>query len=192
MPADSLTVLNPWQNIPRKTTLIFLAAVFFTFATMGIVGDISSMGRQPMPRFLLAVGITGIFAVYYAGISIARRGRRSFWFWIRFLPALVLQFVLMGLLHYWFPDTQQKISETPETAREHNRLGLDSLAISLAISLGYAGFVIVFVSENRRHIRVHTEKAVLESELEAARQVQQVILPGSTENFPRLPRRFGL
>jgi serine phosphatase RsbU (regulator of sigma subunit) len=52
------------------------------------------------------------------------------------------------------------------------------------VCLGYVGFVYVFISEGKRHIRVNTEKATLEAEMAAAREVQQVILPRQGESFP--------
>jgi sigma-B regulation protein RsbU (phosphoserine phosphatase) len=49
---------------------------------------------------------------------------------------------------------------------------------------GYAGFVWVFVTEGKRHLRVHTEKVLLEAEMAAAREIQQVIVPEKGEIFP--------
>ena len=66
----------------------------------------------------------------------------------------------------------------------HNRLSFDALASIVAVALGYTGFVIVFVTEGRRYIKAHTEKAVLDGEMAAAREVQQLILPETGESFP--------
>jgi serine phosphatase RsbU (regulator of sigma subunit) len=91
----------------------------------------------------------------------------------------------MGAMVRWFPDAQQ-----PEQlgaaglGRLESRLAFDGLATFAAVGLGYAGFVFVFVSEGKRHIRVNTEKATLEAEMTAAREVQQVILPRQGESFP--------
>jgi serine phosphatase RsbU (regulator of sigma subunit) len=69
-------------------------------------------------------------------------------------------------------------------ARLQHRLLFDGLAIIASICLGYAGFVFVSVSESRRHIRAQTEKALLEGEMSAAREVQRVMVP---EDIPHVP-----
>jgi serine phosphatase RsbU (regulator of sigma subunit) len=91
----------------------------------------------------------------------------------------------MGSLVRWFPDAPQpKQLGGAELGRLESRLAIDGLATLAAVGLGYAGFVFVFISEGKRHIRVNTEKATLEAEMAAAREVQQVILPRQGESFP--------
>jgi serine phosphatase RsbU (regulator of sigma subunit) len=74
--------------------------------------------------------------------------------------------------------------QAAELARLDSRLTWDGLATIAAVCLGYVGFVYVFIIEGKRHIRVNTEKATLEVEMAAAREVQQVILPPLGESFP--------
>jgi hypothetical protein len=180
MPPELANALNPWRNIPGRILFIFLAAVFFTFSAMGFLGDIAGMGLQSPIRFGGGVALSGIFAIFYAYGGIALRGQ----FWKAFLPLFALQVAAMTLLTNWFPDAPRPMqTNAAETARLQSRLNFDTGAITVVVFLGYAGFVFVFVSESRRHIRVHTEKAVLESEMQAAREIQQMILPGSGESF---------
>jgi hypothetical protein len=161
--------------------VVFLLAVFFVFATFGFANDIIDMGRQPPLRFAVAVVLSGLFAVSYAFTGVTLRGQ----FWKAFLPLFALQFAIMTLLANWLPDAAQPVRMgAAETERLHNRLTFDGLATVAGIFLGYAGFVFVFISEGRRHIRVHTEVARLEGEMAAARQVQQLILPERGESFP--------
>jgi len=72
--------------------------------------------------------------------------------------------------------------------RMESRLAFDGIATIISICLGYAGFVFVSISEGRRHSRVQAEmsrqQALLEGELAAAREVQQVILPEREEAVP--------
>ncbi|MGO9338299.1 MAG: PP2C family protein-serine/threonine phosphatase [Terracidiphilus sp.] len=101
----------------------------------------------------------------------------------------VLQFVTMGVLGNLFPSTPQPRQMDAEAmGRMQSRLAFDGLATIIAMSLSYAGFVIVFVREGRRHARVHAEmsrqQALLEGELAAAREVQEVILPEQVEAVP--------
>jgi serine phosphatase RsbU (regulator of sigma subunit) len=69
-------------------------------------------------------------------------------------------------------------------ARLEGRLTFDTISSIVAVCLGYAGFVYVFIHESRRHIRVSTEKTLLEGEMAAAREVQQVIVPEQGDSLP--------
>ncbi len=173
--------VNPWQTIPRKSIVVFLLAVFFIFTTTGFANDILNMGRQRPLRFGLGVVLSGLFAVSYAmtGITLRRR------FWKAFLPLFALQFVVMGLVSNWLPDAPSRVQMgATELARLHGRLIFDGIAVMAAVSLGYAGFIYVSISEAKRYARTHTEMALLESEMAAARQVQQLILPAQDQSFP--------
>lgn len=180
MATDASKSFNPWDSVPGRSTIIFIAAVFFTFSTMGFLGDISDMGRQHPVRFAGGVLISGLFATIYAYTGVKLRGRS----WMVFVPLFIVQVFAMAMLGHLFPDVQYP---NPMTAAEmnglQNRLNYDSLAITAAVLLAYTGFVVVFISEFRRHIRVHSEKAILDSEMAAARAVQQVIVPENTEKF---------
>lgn len=180
MAPGSTQAHNPWHNIPRRILFLFLVAVFFTFSTLGIVNDIADLGRQPPLRFGLGIALSGLFAVCYAYFGVSRRGR----FWKLFLLIFVMQVLLMGLISNILPDAPRLAANSPEVNRIQSRINFDAIAVTAAVFLGYAGFVYVFVSESRRHIRAHTEMAVYESELEAAQQVQQMIVPASGDIFP--------
>ncbi|MGA9584829.1 MAG: PP2C family protein-serine/threonine phosphatase [Terracidiphilus sp.] len=169
---------SPWRTTPRKYIVIGLLAVFFTFATMGFVNDIMNVGSQTTLRFAVTVVLSGLFAIAYAVTSVALRKR----WWMGIILVFVLQFVVMGSVERWLPAVPQQKQMDP--AQTHNRLAFDGVAIIITVSLGYTGFVFVFVGEGRRHIRVHTEKALLEAEMAAAREVQQVIVPEKGESFP--------
>jgi hypothetical protein len=176
-----MNALNPWRNTPKRSVIVFLVAVFFTFATIGFANDIINMGRQLPVRFALGIALSGFFAVTYALSGIYLRSK----FWKAFLPLFALQFVVMGLVSNWFPNAPRHDQMTAaETARLEGRLAFDGIAIIAAVFVGYSGFVHVFIRESRRHIQVHTEKAILEAEMAAAREVQQVILPEQGEVFP--------
>jgi hypothetical protein len=173
--------VSPWRTTPRKSIVIFLLAVFFTFASFGFASDMIDLGRQPLFRFGLGVVLSGLFAVAYAATGTALRGQ----FWKATIPIFVVQFFVMGALVRWFPDAPQPGHlGAAEMGRLESRLTLDGQATIAAVCLGYVGFVYVFISEGKRHIRVNTEKAALESEMAAAREVQQLILPAQGESFP--------
>ena len=181
MASASTKPASLWSNLSRRNLVIFLAAVFFTFAVMGFLDDISSMGSHSTIHFVIFVLLSGLFAVCYAYVGVSLRNR----WWMAVFPLLVIQVLTMSLLGRWLPSAPglDQLNQD-ETATLTKRLGFDTTAIAVAVVLGYTGFVMVFVGESRRHIRDNKEKAILENEMLAARQVQQLILPESTETFP--------
>jgi hypothetical protein len=178
---DSMNATSPWRTTPRSSVVIFLLAVFCVFGIIGIATDLLDMGGEQPIRFVIGVVATGLFAVAYAFTGISLRGK----FWIAFFPLMALQLFAMTLSANWFPDPPRSAQPSfSEIEHMHGRLTFDAIAIIAAVAMGYAGFVVVFVREGRRHIRAHTEKAILDGEMAAAREVQLVMLPGSGESFP--------
>jgi len=171
--------ISHWRGMPRTSIAIFLLAVFFTFTAMALANDILGMGRAPVLRLGVSILFSGVFAVYYATCGILLRGR----WWIAFIPVFAIQFILGGLMMRWLPDGP-RIAQTPEVLRLESRLNFDASATIIVVCLGYAGFVYVSVSEGKRYGKTRAEMALLETELAAARQVQEVILPNPGEKFP--------
>ena len=172
---------NPLRTTPKRAVIIFLLAVFFTFVTMGLANDIVSLGRQPTIRFVLSLLIAGFSAVCYAVGGISMRSQ----FWKAFIPMFIVHMGLLSFLAHRFPDSPHlRQLDAAQTERLEKRISFDGAATIIAVCLGYAGFVHVFVSESRRHIRAQAEKAQLEAEMAAAREVQQVMLPDKLDSFP--------
>jgi len=176
----NLNTPNPWQTTPRKSIIVFLFAVFLIFASFGLANDVIDMGLQRPLRFGISVVLFGLFALLYAVAGITLRGQ----FWKACLPIFVLQAIVLGLLNNWLPEAPRPAQLNPgEMARLEHRLLFDGLAIMASICLGYTGFVYVSISEGRRHGRAQMEKATLESEMSAAREIQRVIVP---QDLPRI------
>ncbi|UWZ85068.1 PP2C family protein-serine/threonine phosphatase [Occallatibacter riparius] len=172
---------SPWKNVPPRNIVIFLLAVFFVFASLGFVTDVMNMGRQPLGRFWLSVLLSGLFAVGYATGGIALRQK----FWMAVLPLFAAQFLIMALLNKQMPDSRQPTQYGPaETQRLHARLALDGNGVVVCVILGYIGFLTVSISEGRRHARLRGEKAALDSEMAAAREIQRAMVP---EELPPTP-----
>jgi hypothetical protein len=170
-----------WRTTPPKLIAIFLLAVFFLFASFGFVTDATGMGRQSTLHFVLSVVLTGLFAMSFlvAGLSFRRR------WWIAVLPLLVLQNVCMNLLSHWLPDAPPLIQlDSVQLSRFHSRLVFDGVAVTVSVVLGYIGFIIVSVGEARRRIGIESEKAAIETELAAAREIQRIMVP---EELPPTP-----
>ena len=165
---------SPWQTTPLRSKIIFLAAVFFVFVGIAITNDVINMGRTLPQRFAASALINGVFAVCYAASGIILRRK----VWKPFIPLFILQFTTMGVLGHFFPDRPPAAHlDAVATAALQSRMAMDGSGIILSVLLGYVGFVWVSVSEGRRYIRTQTEKAQLESEMAAAREVQQMMVP---------------
>ena len=141
---------------------------------IGIANDIIDMGRWPLPRFAISVVLIGVFAIGYAAGGIILRGR----FWMALLPLLAIQFTIMGFVANRFPNNPEpKQLNAAETAKMRSRMAFDGFAVITAVCLGYVGFVRVSISEARRYAKTVAEKAALEGEMAAAREVQRVMVP---------------
>src|SRR5580704_13731529 len=163
--------MNPtlafWKSFPRKSTFVFLAGVFFTFSTVGIVSDLEEMGRQPALRYILMVLISGVFTAIYAAAGLVFRKKM----WKAFFPVFAVQMLVINLLHYWlrsFPPLV--VLNAVDVNHLQSRLTFDARCILIAIALGYSCFVYVFVSEGRRYFRVHAE-------MELAAEIHHILVP---------------
>ena len=171
---DDLKSQRIWRTTPPKFIVIFLLAVFFLFGSFGFIFDGMDMGRQPLSRFVLSVVLTGLFAMSFlvAGISFRRR------WWIGVLPLLVLQNICMNLLGNWLPDAPPFTQlNSVQLSRFQHRLIFDGVAVVVSIVVAYLGFIIVAISDARRRIRLEAEKAAVETELAAAREIQRIMVP---------------
>jgi serine phosphatase RsbU (regulator of sigma subunit) len=173
-------LINSLSGIPPRSKIILLLAVFCVFAGIGVAIDIAHLGRQPAPRLAATVLVIGLFAVCYTASAILLGGK----FWKAYLPLFVLQALCMTLLEIRFPDLVQGAQlNAAETARLQSRLAFDAGAVIISIVLGHVGFVYVSVTEARRYVTSQTEKATLQGEMAAAREVQRAMVP---EDLPAI------
>ncbi len=170
-----------WKTAPRWSVVVFLLAAFFIFASFGFVFDGMDMGRQSALCLALSVVIIALFAVSYAisGITLRRR------FWIPFVPLFILENVCMTLLYYWLPKGPALTHlDSIQLNGFHHRLVFDGLAVVVSVVLGYAGFVVVAISESRRRLRFELDKAALDTEFAAAREIQRLMVPDELPPTP--------
>jgi hypothetical protein len=170
-----------WKTVPRWAIFVFLLAAFFIFVSFGFVFDGMDMGRQPALCLAFSVVIIALFSTFYAvaGITLRRR------FWIPSVPFFILENICLVLLHNWLPDAPPLAHlDSAQLSRFHNRLIFDGVAVVISIVLGYSSFVVVAIFEARRRIRIELDKAALETELAAAREIQRLMVP---EALPPTP-----
>ncbi len=165
---------NAWHTAPVKARIIFLLAVFFIFASIGFVSDVLDMGNARPERFALSILVFGGFAVCYAAGGVVLRHQ----FWKLLIPLLAVQVMCNMWLGRIFPDGPRPVHwTTAQIGALQGRLTFDGLMVILFVCLGYMGFVWVAISEARRHMKAEAEKAQLESEMAAAREMQRVMVP---------------
>jgi hypothetical protein len=170
-----------WKTVPRWAIVVFLLAVFCIFASFGFVFDGMGMERQSALCLALSVVIIALFATSYAVAGITLRQR----FWIPAVPLFILENICMTLLHYWLPDAPPLAHlDSVQLNGFHNRLVFDGLAVVISVVLGYTGLVVVSIAESRRRLRLELDKAALDTELAAAREIQRLMVP---EELPPTP-----
>ena len=170
-----------WKTAPRWSIVVFLLAAFFIFASFGFVFDGMDMGRQPVLCLAFSVIIIALFATFYAVAGITFRQR----FWIPSVPLFILENICMALLHHSLPDAPPLTHlDSIQLNGFHHRLVFDGVAVVISIVLGYSGFVVVSISESRRRLRLQLDKAALDTELAAAREIQRLMVP---EALPPTP-----
>jgi hypothetical protein len=173
--------MKTWKTVPRWAIVVFLFAVFFIFASFGFVFDGMDMGRQSALCLALSVVIIALFATSYAVAGITLRHR----FWIAFVPLFVLENICMTLLHTWLPDAPPFTHlDSVQLNGFHNRLVFNGVAAVVSVVLGYTGLIVVSIFESRRRLRSELDKAALDTELAAAREIQRLMVP---EELPPAP-----
>jgi len=178
---EDLQSRSPWRTTPPRFIAIFLLAVFFIFASFAFILDALDLGREPTPRFVVSVLLSGLFAVGYAanGITLGKRA------WMGFVPLICVHIFGMWALASWMPDAPALPQlNHAQLSRLHTRLLVDAIGAMATITLGYIGFIMVSVSEARRRIRLESDKATFEGELAAAREIQRVMVPEALPPSP--------
>jgi hypothetical protein len=170
-----------WKTVPRWSMVVFLLAAFFIFASFGFVFDGMDMGRQSALCLAFSVMIIARFATGYAIAGITLRQ----WFWILSVPLFILENICMTALHHWLPEPPPLTHlDSAQLNAFHNRLVFDGVAVVISIVVGYSSFVVVSVFESRRRLRLELDKAALDTELAAAREIQRLMVP---EELPPTP-----
>ena len=84
----------------------------------------------------------------------------------------------MALLYNWLPKPPPLTHlDSAQLNAFHNRLVFDGVAVVISIVLGYTGLVVVSIAESRRRLRLELDKAALDTELAAAREIQRLMVP---------------
>jgi serine phosphatase RsbU (regulator of sigma subunit) len=147
-----------WHNMPRRSFVTLLAAVFMTFLPIGFLIDVYSLGASSPARLLTVVAFSGFIAV---GFVYAVRIDR------RFLPLVIAIQVAFLLQSNPAPFTPLP-AELDSALR--GRMTFDALASGASIIAAYACFMMFFRREGTRYFRAHAEIAL-------AHEIHQLLVP---------------
>jgi serine phosphatase RsbU (regulator of sigma subunit) len=139
-----------WSSVPPRGHALILAAAFATFAGIGFLTDILSIGRNPLPIAFVIAGLSGAFAVFWA-LTIIRSAK--------FLPLAVALYLFMFWLNENY-ETRGLSFDPAGLAAVVVRVKIDAAAVIIAVSVGYALFIVFIAVEGRRYMRAHTEVAL--------------------------------
>ena len=133
-----------WRAVSTLSHATFLGGVFFMFASVGLLTDISRLGADPTPRLLAEMLFSGGIAVAY--VLVVRRPR--------WLPVLVLVHILIALqlTRLAGPRTEPLTGPALEA-----RLQSDTNGIALALIVSFVLLSNFVQREGTRYVRAHTE-----------------------------------
>ena len=156
-----------FRDFSPMSLLMFFAAVFFTFSTVGYVTDLQNLGRVRPFGYVAAVLLSGGFAMIYAGLGVFARPRFR---WI-ILPLVVLQFLLFQQVFRLFPlapELRALDQKGIDLLRE--RMQLSSAGVIFSVALGYALFIRLMRREGARFFK-------LKAEMDLASEIHKQLVP---------------
>jgi hypothetical protein len=142
--AERELVRRFWRSLSLRARLPLLAAVFFTFASVGLLVDAGRLGRTHPPALAGIVVFSGLVAVSYALVGTWE----SYWL---FAPIVVLQVLVPRWLERLWPSSGELSGEALR-----GRLTFDVIGVIAAIALGYGFFMMFIVRQGLRRVRSRT------------------------------------
>jgi serine phosphatase RsbU (regulator of sigma subunit) len=146
-----------WRSMPIASYATFIGGVFLMFSTVGLLGDMSSLGSDSPSRLAVEMLFSGGLAVAY--LVAFRRPR-----WL--LAVAAIHIFLQMQSGRLFP------APAPPLAGEalHKRLQTDGQLIVLALAAALITLSTFARREGTRYVRAHTEIAL-------ARDIHRLLVP---------------
>ena len=165
-------------RIPRSRWLLGLEIASFVAAFAGVSLDI---GLIPESYGIIVLYLPDLIVLILLPVLLVRaclRGNREAWV---LLPAVMLR----GLDRYWsFSLIMARLSAPASNAEHPPVLHIGSYTTSLRSFDGFVFFVTILLFLVVRTVGIARERARAADELEAARSVQQVLIPEEIPNVP--------
>src|SRR5206468_12607933 len=121
---------------------------FFLFASVGLLGDITGLGRARWTTLALWAIFGGSVAAAYLVVILLR---------IRWLPVVILVQVLGSMWIGRLPDAPAIVLPGPTEQALKQRLAVNAMGTVACISISYALFVVFVTQTGRRFIQLETE-----------------------------------
>jgi serine phosphatase RsbU (regulator of sigma subunit) len=147
-----------WRSLSLRARLPLLAAVFATFASVGLLVDVGRLGRTHPLALAGIVVFSGLVAVAYALVGTWER------YWL-FAPIVVLQVLVPRWLERLWPSSSELSGEALR-----GRLTVDVIGVIAAIAIGYGFFMMFIVRQGLRRVRA-------DAEMELAREIHGSLVP---------------
>jgi len=158
-----------WGGLTVRVRIKLAAAVFFTFATLGIFQDMWAPGIDPWPWVVLRCVASGLTALTWA---FAFRWSK------KFIPVMVIMTVMSAVLNvklgHMYPDTQHW---TIEQWRRRNII--EAVACALMVIIGYVVFIRFIGTEGAERLRLATE-------VNLAKEIHEVLVPPVNQTIGRI------
>jgi len=139
-----------WLSVPASGHVLVLSAAFAVFAGVGFLADLLSIGRYPLPVAIGIAGLSGGIAIFWA-LTIIRSAK--------FLPLAVGLYLFMFWVNAHYGVGGLSVDPAGLTALV-SRVKIDATVVIVAVTSGYALFLVFIAVEGRRYMRAHTEVAL--------------------------------
>jgi hypothetical protein len=136
-----------WKTLPKSSLLIFLAAVFCLFGSLGFVLDSMNPQETTVSELTIGVVVRSCFAVGWAFLG--TRGMFK-----SMIPLAAVQVTLLWLLHHVHSNMPHLVMDAVALK---DKLRGDSAGVLICVICGYVLFLLFFQREGKRFFAAHTE-----------------------------------
>jgi hypothetical protein len=136
-----------WKTLPNSSLLIFLAAVFCLFGSLGFILDSMNPQETTVSELAINVVVRSCFAVCWAFLG--TRGMFK-----SMIPLAAVQFSALWLLHIVYSNMP---SLAMDAAALKDKVRVDATGALISVVCGYVLFLVFFQREGKRFFAAHTE-----------------------------------
>jgi serine phosphatase RsbU (regulator of sigma subunit) len=136
-----------WKTLPNSSLLIFLAAVFCLFGSLGFIFDSMNPQEATVSELTINVVVRSCLAVSWAFLG--TRGLFKF-----MIPFAAVQVFVLWLLHRVYSNTPNLVMDA---AALKDKVRVDAAGVLISVICGYVLFLLFFQREGKRFFAAHTE-----------------------------------
>lgn len=136
-----------WKTLSNSSLLIFLAAVFCLFGSLGFILDSTKPQESTVSALIINVTLRSCFAVCWAFLG--TRGMFG-----SMIPLAAVQVFALWLLHRVFSNMPRVAMDI---AALNDRVRVDAAGVLISVICGYVLFLVSFQRKGKRFFAAHTE-----------------------------------